>query len=230
MISQRLAFQAGSALFVGAFLDVRFFYGNKNMSMCLALHSVSDKNIQMILESPALIWRLIAPDDPEIYLDSLKDSQPGLLSRIFGKKRFDSSQEVPNLEFVEGENINDDLDKSWQGIHYCLNKTEYDAEPPLDFITVGGIPAGDIEVGYGAARLFDSKRIKEIEDSLSKITSNELHNNYNPSHMAQLDIYPNIWEREGEEGFEYIAEYFERLKSFIAICSKHNLGMVVFLS
>lgn len=37
------------------------------MGMCLALHSVSDNNIKKILESPSLIWRLLAPDDPEIY-------------------------------------------------------------------------------------------------------------------------------------------------------------------
>jgi len=103
------------------------------MGMCLALHSVSDKNIEQILESPCLIWRLIAPDDPGMYLESCKSTTKiNIFSRIFGKKEEKETLRVPDLEFIEGENIEDDLDKSWQGIHYCLNKTEYDAEPPLE--------------------------------------------------------------------------------------------------
>jgi len=199
------------------------------MGMCLALHSVSDKNIKMILDSPPLIWRLIAPDDSEIYLESMNESKKGLFSKLFGKKSIGPSQPIPNLDFVEGENIDDDLDKSWQGIHYCLNKTDYEAEPPMDFITVGGQTAGNVEVGYGPARLIDSKTVKEIDERLSKVTIEQLRNNYNPSDMEKLDIYPNIWERDGEEGFEYIAEYFETLRTFVANFSKYKLGMAVYL-
>lgn len=199
------------------------------MGMCLALHSVSDRNIERILESPPLIWRLIAQDDPEIYLESVSENKKSIFSKIFGKKEAVPNQAVPNLEFVEGENIEDDLDKSWQGIHYCINKTDYEAEPPMDFITVGGKAAGIIEVGYGPARLFDGKMVKEIDERLSKISAEQLRKNYNPGDMEKLDIYPNIWERDGEEGLEYIAEYFETLKSFISHCSKHNLGMAVYL-
>jgi hypothetical protein len=47
--------------------------------------------------------------------------------------------------------------------------------------------------------------------------------------MDKLDIYPNIWERDGEEGLEYITEYFEILKVFIADCARHNMGMAVYI-
>jgi hypothetical protein len=199
------------------------------MGICLALHSVSDKNIERILEFPPLIWRLIAPDDPEIYLESVNEGKKEIFSKLFGKNSVEPSQPVPDLEYIEGENIDDDLDKSWQGIHYCLNKTAYEAEPPMDFITIGGETAGEVEVGYGPARLINSKTVKEIDGCLSEITTELLRNNYNPSVMEKLDIYPNIWERDGEEGFEYIAEYFKSLRSFISNCSKHNLGMAVYL-
>lgn len=201
------------------------------MGMCLALHSVSDNNIQKILDSPALIWRLLAADDPEIYIETVKEnSSGGFLSKLFGKKDTNEVINIPDLEFVEGENIDDDLDKSWHGIHYCLNKTEYDAAPPMDFITLGGEMAGDIEVGYGPARLINSSIVKDINERLSKITSEQLQQNYNPTEMDKLDIYPNIWVRDDEEGFEYIIEYFDSLKSFVANCAKHNLGMAIYLS
>lgn len=200
------------------------------MGMCLALHSVSDNNIKKILESPSLIWRLLAPDDPEIYIETVKENSGGFLAKLFGKKNSGEEIPVPDLDFVEGENIDDDLDKSWHGIHYCLNKTEYEAEPPMDFIIDGGELAGNIEVGYGPARLIDSKTVKDIHERISKISVEQLRENYNPEEMEKLDIYPNIWVRENEEGFEYIADYFETLKSFITHCSKHNLGMAVYLS
>lgn len=199
------------------------------MGMCFALHSVSDANIKKILESPPLIWRLIAPDAPEVYLDCVNESKQGLFSGLLGKKSIKPDQPVPNLTFVEGENIDADLDKSWQGIHYCFNKTSYKAEPPMDFITLGGQTAGKVEVGYGPARLIDSNIVKAIHERLAKLTVEDLHNNYDPSAMDKLAIYPNIWLREGEEGFDYIAHYFAILQSFIAHCSQHHLGMVVYL-
>ena len=47
--------------------------------------------------------------------------------------------------------------------------------------------------------------------------------------MKRLDIYPDIWDRDGDEGFAYIAEYFGTLRSFIDGCVAHDLGMVVCL-
>lgn len=198
--------------------------------MCLALKSVSDENIKKILSSPPLIWRLLATDDPEIYLDTVRDGKSSnFFTRLLGNKKEEPKVEVPNLNFIEGENIEDDLDKSWQGIHYCLNKTEYDAEPPLDFITIGGESAGDVEVGYGPARLFESHLVKEIHAKIKDISRERLHDNYDPVEMDNLNIYPKIWVRDGEEGFEYIAEYFEFLKKFVDNCVKHNLGMAIYL-
>ncbi|MFC6980387.1 YfbM family protein [Microbulbifer taiwanensis] len=121
------------------------------------------------------------------------------------------------------------MDKSWQGIHFCLNGTAYDAESPMDFITVGGVVAGDIEVGYGPARLFKSEIVNAIHAHLSEISEAGISANYNPQKMDKLDIYPNIWERDGDEGLEYITAYFSNLKNFVANCAKNNLGMAIYL-
>ena len=199
------------------------------MGMCLVLHSVSDRNIEKILGQPELIWRLIASEDPDTYINAMKErNKPGFLARLFDKSS--SPQiEVIDLNFIEGENIDDDLDKSWHGIHYCLNKTEYEAPKPMDFITLGGEEAGDVEVGYGPARLFNSETVTEIDSLIRAISTDQLRANYLPTEMSKLDIYPNTWERDDEEGFEYIAEYFECLKRFVAQCAKHKLGMAIYL-
>ena len=163
--------------------------GEGCMGMCLALHSVSDRNIERILESPPLIWRLIAPDDPDIYLKCAKEDRRlssrrrGLLpspdysrmirARLLGRRQSAEDQEIPDLDLVAGEGVDEDLDKSWHGIHYCLNETATEATPPMDFITIGGNEAGQIDVGYGPARLFDRGTVREIARNISKITTEE---------------------------------------------------------
>ena len=199
------------------------------MGMCLTLRSVSDKNINLIISSPPLVWRLIAPDEPEMYIDCINEDNRGFLAKLFGTKKTTEVTPVPELDFIEGENIEDDLDKSWQGIHYCLNQTEYEAEHPMDFITLGGKLAGDIDVGYGPARLINSSTVKEIDAILSETSEELLRDNYNPIEMDRMDIYPSIWERDGDEGFDYILENFKRLKEFVSSCSKNNLGMALYL-
>ncbi|MBF0232980.1 MAG: DUF1877 family protein, partial [Desulfamplus sp.] len=85
------------------------------------------------------------------------------------------------------------------------------------------------EVGYGPARLFRSHIVKNIHERLSNISEEDISANYNPKEMDQLDIYPNIWERDGYEGLEYIMEYFITLKSFVSNCVKNEVGMTVYL-
>lgn len=198
--------------------------------MCLALHGVSDENIKKILDQPALIWRLIAPNDPNIYKETVKETKKvGILSKIFGIKKTATDVEIPNLKIIDGENVDTDLDKSWHGIHYCLNKTDYEADAPMDFITLGGETVGNIDMGYGPARLFNSEIVKDIHTRLSQISVADLAANYNPEEMDQLDIYPNIWSRDGDEGLEYITEYYEILRNFISNCVNNNIGMVVYI-
>ncbi len=200
------------------------------MGMCCALHSVSDENIDIILANPPVVWRLLAPDDPDSYLDCIQnEGLTGFIKHLFGGKKYRPEEKIPDLNFVEGENLDDDLDKAWQGIHYCLNKTDYDAQPPMDFITVGGDLVGDIEVGYGPARAFKSAVVNEIDERLNLVSIEQLKRNYDPQAMEKLDIYPNIWVREQDDGFEYIADYFKTLKRFTAHCRQHNLGMMVYL-
>lgn len=197
------------------------------MSMCLTLHSVSDENIENILARPVLIWKVVAADDPDAFETFAKKAEkPGLFAKLFGRPSPNAAQSI-DLNFIDGELAEEDLDQAWHGIHYCLTKTDFAAEPPLDFLTVGGDPSGDEEVGYGPARLFKSDVVREIHTLLSGLTAADLHENYYPEEMDDLNIYPSIWTRDGEDAFVYIAEYFETLKNFLEHCVGQNLGMSV---
>ncbi len=196
------------------------------MGVLLGLRSVSDVNIDKILSNPPLIYRLIEPDDPESYLEAVESlTKPNFIKQLFRKKKV-STEDIPELNIIEGENIEDDLDKSWHGLHYCINKTAYQAEPPMDFITQGGKAVGDI--GYDEPpRSFKNLEVNSIYEMLDAMSTDQLKANYDPEKMDQLDIYPGDWKGHGDEGFEYIKENFLRLKKFMAHCIKHELGMII---
>lgn len=198
------------------------------MGMCLVLQSVADNNVEKILSEPELIWRLLSPDEPDFYENAIKEKyKVGFFSKLFGKKQ--QPIQFNQLNFAEGECFEDDLDKAWHGIHYCLNKTDYEAEPPLDFIVTGGEEAGNIDVGYGPARLFKHDSVYDIHQQLSKISEQDFSKNYDPRQMEKLDIYPNMWLRDNEEALEYILSYYETLQGFLDHCVEFKMGMAIYL-
>ncbi|MHC5077311.1 MAG: DUF1877 family protein, partial [Planctomycetota bacterium] len=110
------------------------------MSMRLAFYTVSDSTIGKLLTEPPLIFRLVAPDDPEMYIECiLEKNKPGFIKRLFGiSSQQKEVSDVPDLDLEKGEGVCIDLDKAWHGIHYLLTQTDYEGESPLNFLVVGG--------------------------------------------------------------------------------------------
>ncbi len=204
------------------------------MSMILALQSLSDANIAKVLADPPLIWRVLAPDDPDVYLDMTRaaGSRGGFWARLFGKKPAPAPVESPALDFQDGEGESTDLDKAWHGLHYLFTQTDWAGEPPLNFIVCGGTEVGDVDVGYGPARVFRAQEVQAIHTALQATDPDTLRNRFDPDAMMKLDIYPTIWDRDAQEDdtLAYCLEYFDVLKDFIADAARHELGLVVYLS
>ena len=192
------------------------------MGMILALTAADDETIGRILADPPLIWRLLAPDDPGPYEDERK-SRASWFTRVFGKG--ESNRVEPEIE-SEGET---DLDKSWHGIHFLLTGTASEGEFPLSFLIHGGAQIGDVEVGYGPARALRSSEVKEVNGALSVIDEQTLRTRFDPIKMSELGIYPEIWERDGDEAMEYLEENFRVLTDFINRAADKNLGIVISL-
>ena len=73
--------------------------------------TIRDDNISKVLADPPLIWRVIAPDDSEIYQHARAEKQPGFLARLFGAKPVEAPTDIPDLPKANGEGIETDLDK-----------------------------------------------------------------------------------------------------------------------
>jgi hypothetical protein len=201
------------------------------VGMYLALCTLGDENIRKVLADPPLIWKVVAPDDPEAYENSRSGRSVGLLAKLLGKRK---NEELLQTEFnlAEGEIAATDLDKAWHGIHYMLTQTAWEGEEPLNFLVNGGSSVGDIEVGYGPARAFSANEVKAISAALRPLDRDFLRGRFNPQEMMQLEIYPSIWDRDpaDDDAFGYCAEYFEILKAFIEETAQRNVGLVVYLS
>ena len=200
--------------------------------MVLALHTLSDENIAKVLADPPLVWRVIAPDDPEIYQQTRAEKQPGFLARLFGSKSIDVEVDPPDLSKVNGEGVYTDLDKAWHGIHYLLTGTAWEGAEPLNFIVCGGTEVGNLDVGYGPARVFGSDDVKKIIAALSDLDGNELRERFNPDEMMSLEIYPDIWDRNPAEDdtLGYCVEYYDNLVRFLSGAAADSMGIVVYVS
>jgi len=110
--------------------------------------------------------------------------------------------------------------------------SEWEGDPPLNFITCGGKVVGNIDLGYGPARVFTAEDVSKIYDVLKHIDHEYLRNRFNPEDMMQKKIYPEIWDRNTEEDdtLDYCIEYFDILETFIAKAVEKRLGLLVSFS
>lgn len=201
------------------------------MSMCLGLVALSDENIERVLKDPPLVWQVVAPDDPEPYEAArAKHAKPRLLSKLLGSSNPKGS--VPDLQMSAPEGLATGLDKSWHGIHYILTGTAWEGEHPRNFLVSGGTVVGDIDVGYGPARVLTAAETRDARDALSACTNEDLRARFDPQDMIAKEIYPDIWARKPEEDdtLGYIMEYVQTLRAFLNQAVDAGLGIVVYIS
>lgn len=201
------------------------------MGMVLGLVALSDTNIARVLQDPPLVWRVIAPDEPEAYEEARgEEAKPTLLSKLF--RRTPPMTTVPDLEMSGAEGLNTDLDKAWHGIHYLLTGTAWEGESPSNFLVRGGTEVGDIDVGYGPARVLTAAETREALNAVNELSDKDLKVRFDPQDMLAKEIYPEIWSRDPEEDdtFEYLTEYFQVLRGFLNQTVDEGLGIVVYVS
>jgi hypothetical protein len=125
-----------------------------------------------------------------------------------------------------------DIDKAWQGIHFLLCGDAWDGgDYPLNFILASGTLVGDIDVGYGPARVFTSVEVAEIARVLEPLTSAELRTRFDAGEFTEAGVYPSIWDDSIEECLdEYVLHYFGILKEFVLKARDDRRGLIVYLN
>lgn len=195
------------------------------MSMILSLAAVSDATIDRLHAHPALVWRVIEPDDAEA-LAAATASRPGWLERLLGRT---APVSLPPLTLAEGEGETTDLDKAWHGIHYLLTGTAWEGKPPLNLLVGGGREVGKVDVGYGPARTLTAAETGAVAAALARLDDATLRGRFAPAEMMKLEVYPEIWDGDPEEddSLGYLMEHLSQLRNSLNAASARGLGLLV---
>jgi len=194
------------------------------MGIVCTLVAISDDNIERVHGDPPLIWRFLNPDEPELYLSEIgAGARPGFLGRLLGRKEVPVPEPLPDFASQPGEQEEVDIDKSWDGIAFCLKRL---VDPGVPDIFASGETVGHVEIGYGPAMTFDSTRVAEIATALEPLDSEQLLAVFEPETMGK--VYPKgMWSRKEDWQAEYLTEHFAVLRAFVVRLRDASLGVCV---
>ena len=149
----------------------------------------------------------------------LKDSSL-LESSIYNEETDDGN---PNLT---------DIDKSWDGILFLLTgQNVANTEHPLAKILFSGqLIDEDQDLGYGPAHYLTPDQVKDLNSQISTITIAALKEKYDPERMEELEVYPVIWKREGDDAFIYLSEYFKIVQQVYSDAAKNGEAIITFIN
>jgi hypothetical protein len=122
------------------------------------------------------------------------------------------------------------LEKSWHGLHFALTGSSWGGEPPLNFLATGGEPVGDVDVGYGPARILMPDEVALLSADLERITDEEFARRFDLAALTKEAIYPEIWDEPLEDLLEEYLGYLGFAKALIAEASRNGQAMLIVLS
>ena len=194
------------------------------MGICMVALTLNDDKIEKIMADPPLVWRIVSPEDTEFYLQEIGQSKPaGFLSKLFGGNR-QWPPAIPSFAFAENESNEIDMDKSWDGVNFCIKKLIHPSQCRNLF--EDGRPIGKVEIGYGPAMCFTSEEVSKIAKAYGAISEENLLAQFSPAEMKGVYL-DGLWQRGGDDAREYLSENFAALKIFLNLAEKNRLGIVI---
>jgi hypothetical protein len=185
------------------------------MGTTMGLTAVHDVTIQRVLADPPLVWKILAPDDPEPYQETRAAHGGG----------------EADLELGEGEGDGLYLDKAWHGIHYLLTGTAWEGEAPLNLLASRGEPIGD-NVDYGVLHAVRAQQVAQASQALAALSDQAIRARFDPAAMMRADIYPGIWDRppSQDDTLGYLMHYLAELRAYLARTAAAGMGVIVTVS
>ncbi len=118
-----------------------------------------------------------------------------------------------------------DLDKAWHGLHYILTESAWEGEEPLRSVILGGTEIGE-DLGYGAARIIDSEKVKEISNALKETSAEMLKSRFDLDKMINLEIYGI----GSDDDLEWLEDAFEEIAEFYEGAASNDKSVVTFMN
>jgi hypothetical protein len=192
------------------------------MSMIGNLRTLRDEEGALLLANPTFVRSFLYGET----IPQKKDS--------FWQRLSKSSQPTTQRFEPAAEGAEIDIDKAWHGIHYLLTGNSWVAKDGssslLGFLVSGGSEIGDVDVGYGPARLFKSDEVATLASALSPLGRADLSQRYVVADLVAAEIYPMIWDDPEDDALEYLLTYFELLRSFVLKAQEDRKALLFYIN
>jgi hypothetical protein len=121
------------------------------------------------------------------------------------------------------------LDSAWHAIHFVLTGSRLGGDAPLNFLVAEGTPIGDVDVGYGPARVMTSPEVRELARALIEIPPDEVGRRVDPAMLEAEAIYPGKWQSNGYD-VEYVVGHYREMREMIVRAAENGLGIVLYIN
>ena len=197
------------------------------MGAVLCLTAIGERTIAAVIEDPALVWRIVAPDDPQAFARAVAATdRASFVGRIFGAR---TRRIAAGNAFTIGDGEGDrcELGEAWHGIHYLLTGTDWGGAPPIDFLVAGGTTLGKPGCHALPIRVIDADYASRIHESFVRLDERDLRRRYDVADMTQKRIQPERWEREQAAGLTFLLDHVALLGAFLERAVGAGHGFIV---
>ncbi|MFE0251605.1 YfbM family protein [Streptomyces sp. NPDC059010] len=104
------------------------------------------------------------------------------------------------------------LDKKWDGLQFLLNETDVELEFLMD-----GFPILEDGTLFG----YSAEEVKTVARQLRATPWEQLAAHYDPAQMIKEEVYPRIWDVNGEDWLE---DAYDELVQFFGEAAERGLG------
>src|SRR6266851_4399001 len=88
------------------------------------------------------------------------------------------------------------LNKAWHAIHFALTGSRLGGDEPLNFLVSEGTPVGEVDVGYGPARVLTSQQVRALAEALAALDPENVAARIDLKKLDEEVIYPGNWQRD----------------------------------
>src|SRR5215218_10110559 len=112
------------------------------------------------------------------------------------ERLLDEAREIERLIYGPAASDHErlDLEKAWHAIHFVLTGTRLGGDAPLNFLVSVDTPVGDVDVGFGPARVLRSQQVQQLAAALAGVPPGEFAQRVDLRRLDEMAIYPGGWQ------------------------------------
>ncbi|MDQ6671944.1 MAG: YfbM family protein [Chloroflexota bacterium] len=121
------------------------------------------------------------------------------------------------------------LNKAWHAIHFALTGSRLGGQEPLNFLVSEGTPVGEVDVGFGPARILTSQQVSQLAAALAGIAPDEVARRIDVGKLDQELIYPGNWRSNGY-AVDYVIASYRDMRELIERAAERGQGLVLYIN